>query len=155
LKSAILINLKIVLSKASDRMTGPIAYRGLEHHQVNLRRKAEIALILTVSGLRNLCCGQPAESKKKDREHERFRGLVLSVPGSFPLQEKPLSTFGDVSGVYRPRFSTTRRVKAPPNASSPRSAISGNGLAVVGSFGSAAGAAATCATSAGGGGVTT
>ena len=159
LKSAILVNLKIVLPETRDGMTRPIAYRCLKHHQVNLGRKAEIVLILTVSWRRNLCCGKPVESKKKDREHERFRGLVLSVPGSFPLQEKPLSAFDDDSGAYRPRFSTTRRVKAPPKASSPRSAISGKGLAVVGSFGSAAragaGAAMACATSAAGGGVTT
>lgn len=138
-------------------MTGPVAYRYLQHHQVNLHRKAKIVLISTVNRRHNLRCGKTAESKKKDREHERFRDLVLPVPGSFHLQNDPLSTAN--SGLYRPRFSTTRRVKAPPKASSPRSAISGKGLAVVGSFGSAAragaGAAMACATSAAGGGVTT
>ena len=138
-------------------MTRPVAYRCLQHDQVKFHRKTEIVLIPTINWWHNLRCSNPTESKKKDREHECFRGIVLPVPGSFPLQNDPLSNFD--SGSYKPRFPTTRRVKAPPNASSPRSAISGKGLAVVGSFGCAAGAgagaAATCATSAGGGGVTT
>jgi hypothetical protein len=38
-----------------------------------------------------LRCGKPAKKKKKGREHQRFRGAVLLAPGSFPLQNDPLS----------------------------------------------------------------
>jgi len=111
--------------------------------------------------------GKSAENKKKDREHERFRSLVLPVPGSFPLHRDHRSAFGWhaagrlVSGsntdapagkpsLYRPRVSATRNMRAPPNASSPRSAISGKGLAVFASVG----ALGVTSVSAAGGGVT-
>ena len=105
--------------------------------------------------------------EKEDREHQHFRSVVLSAPGLFPLHGDRPSAFdwhadlrsgsraGGSTGklsLYRPRVSTTRRVRAPPNASSPRSAISGKGLAVFGNF--VSGVLCATSVSAAGGGVT-
>src|SRR4029079_1000471 len=89
LKSAVLVNLKVVLRETGDGVTRPVTYRCLQHHQIKLYRKAKIVLISTVNW-HDLRCGKPAKSQEKDREHECFRGLVLSIPGSFRLQKDPL-----------------------------------------------------------------
>jgi hypothetical protein len=85
LKCTVLVNIKIVLHQIRDSATRPVAYRCLQHYQVNFHRDSEIFLILTVAWRRNLRSGKSAENKKKDRKHQRLRGVRLSVPGSFPL----------------------------------------------------------------------
>jgi len=80
LESAVIVDFKIVLPKASDSMTRAVAHCCLQDHQVNLNRYTEIFLVFTLAGRRNLGDGQSAaEDKKKDREHDRFRNPMLSV----------------------------------------------------------------------------